>query len=281
MRTWQKVIVALSVLTVGVVLTRPWWMPVDPWNASELVHEAQTRYKAIAMRPIEGLDEAAFRDHITVKMTWPKQMPKGSGPLDALQRKFARFYALRFLAPDADQYINWRRNAGYRLRDYDELNGMWQIEKDHAAIFNEPASKDRDLDAMFRKFFAVGLTVSNGSAKPVKIADMADGLATVVGVVTSPSQPRPSVAGVMGAEMWQGKTSGTTRNWWNAPISWRDVLKRDRRVVWAEIGIVTTLGDGAVHPRVHSFFWDPARGMWILDGVYDYNFALAGAALEY
>jgi hypothetical protein len=281
MRAWQKAILALVLLGVGAAFTRSWWMSRDPWDSSDLVNVPQQRLRAVPMRPVADLDEPALRDLVSTTMTWPKEMPPGSGPLDALQREFARFYALRFLTQDVDQYVQWRRASGYRLRDYDEMNRAWQIEQDYAAFFNEPAPKDRDIDAMFRKFFEIGLTASNGSAKPIKVADSAEGLAVAVGVMTSPSQPRLAVAGVMPAEIWQGKISGTTRNWWNAPTSWRDVLKRDRRVVWAEIGIVTTFADGAVHPRVHSFFWDPARGMWMLDTINDTNFIRPGAALEY
>jgi len=281
MRVWQVSIISVSVLAVVAILTRSWWVPHDPRDSSELVRDAQARFRSIKMRPAGELDEASFREHITKNATLPKIVPSGSGSVEALLREFSRFYTLRFITQDYEQYADWRRNAGYRLREYEDLNGIWQIEKDYAAIFKEPPPAGREVKGMFRNFFSIGLTTAGGSAKPAKIADSSEGLALVVGVVTSPSQPRPSLSGVMGAEIWQGKTSATLRNWWNAPTSWRDVLKRDRRVVWAEIGIVTTFADDAVHPRVHSFYWDPSRGVWVLDGVYDYNFARDGAALEY
>lgn len=281
MKVWKVSIVSIGVLTVVAIVTRSWWMPRDPRDSSERVRDVQARFRSIAMRPVVELDESSFREYFSKNATLPKSMPSGSGSIEALLREFSRFYALRFLTQDYEQYADWRRQSGYRLREYNDLNGMWQIEKDYTAIFKEPPSADRDVERMFRKFFSIGLTTENGSAKPVKIADSSEGLAVVVGVVTSPSQPRPFVAGVMPAEIWQGKTSGTARNWWIAPTTSRDVLKRDRRIVWAEIGIVTTFADGAVHPRVHSFYWDPARGMWILDSVNDCNFARVGTALEY
>ncbi len=281
MRAWQVTIVAICVIAVIAILTRPLWMPRDPRDASELVRDAQSRFRSIPMRLVADLDESSLREHFAGTATKPEHMPDGSGSMDALLGEFTRFYTLRFITQDVEAYFAWRRGAGYQLRTYDDLNGIWQIEKDYEAIFRDTPPPDRDVARMFRKFFAIGLTADGGSAKPVRISNSAEGLAVVVGVMTSPSQTRPFVSGIMGAEIWQGKTSGTTRNWWNAPTAWRDVLKRDRRVVWAEVGIVTTFGDGAVHPRVHSFFWDPKRGTWVLDGVYDYNYARVGSALEY
>ncbi|XVJ58242.1 MAG: hypothetical protein HEQ23_02115 [Tepidisphaera sp.] len=233
------------------------------------------------MRSSTEFDEASFYDYYKSTATLPSRLPDGSGSIDALLKEFSRFYTLRFVTQDFDKYVQWRRASGYILRAYDDLQSNWQIEQDYSAIFKSPVPPGRDVETMFKEFFSTGLLVENGSAKPVKIADSPEGLAVVAGVVTSPSQSRPFVSGVMPAEIWQGKSSGTTRNWWNAPSSWRDVLKRDRRVVWAEIGLVTTFGDGAVHPRVHSFYWDPRRSLWVLDGVYDYNVARVGTALEY
>jgi hypothetical protein len=102
MKAWQKLILALGLLAVGAVFTRSWWLPRDPWDSSVLVQEPQERFKTIPMRPVAELDDAAFREHLTVTMTWPEEMPPGSGSLDALQREFTRFYTLRFLTPDVD-----------------------------------------------------------------------------------------------------------------------------------------------------------------------------------
>jgi hypothetical protein len=283
MKSARVAVVVAMVIALGVYASRRWWGPERSVVTSEdLIRVAAVEFRRIPMRPVGEFSRASFRQHLETTMVMPSEMPPGAGTTAALLDEFASFFERRYMEPDAEKYIAWRRERGYNLKSYATMNSQWGVGKDYTEIVGSPPASEKDVESIFRTFFDVGLTLGGGVSRPVGLAQQRSGLAIAVGTVTSPSQPRPFVSGELPSSVWHGKTSGTMRNWWEPPRSSRDVLKRDRSLTWAEVGMICEFADGSRRPRIHSFYWDRVANRWMLDSICDYNADMSRVtALEY
>ncbi len=280
----QAGVVVVVVAGVLAVATRLWWWPSSPAVSTgvvELIAQGRREFAKLSMTRTADIDADVLRTLLAeqghAEGTWPADV----GDRDGVLRAFSDFFVKRYVRPNVGEYISWRRSAGYVPRDYGEFNKVWGVEDDYLAIFKElPPVKG--TEAMFPRFFDVGLTMANGSMKPVAVTNDSRGIVIAIGEVRHPGQPRPVLSTEIPSSLWHGKTSATPRCWWEPVHKWEDILKREHRVVWVEIGVIVEFGDGFRRPLVHSFFWDPIDKRWMLGTINSYNDDMTRiTALEY
>ena len=251
-------------------------------TSEDLIRVATTEFKRIPMRPLGEFSTSSLRQHLETTILFPAVMPRGVGTTSALLDEFTSFFERRYMDPVVEKYIVWRRERGFVLKSFSTMDAQWGVGKDYDQIVGNPPPDAKDLESVFRVFFDVGLTLGGGVSRPVGLPIERSGLAIAVGTVTSPSQQRPFVSGELPSSVWHGKTSGTMRNWWEPPRSSRDVLKQERALTWAEVGMICEFADGSRRPRIHSFYWDRVANRWMLDSICDYNADMTRiTALEY
>ena len=243
------------------------------------VRQGEAVYPTIHTRPIGSKEQ--IRDALghTEFMNEPANR---CGSRDALLDRVSAFLYYRFVQDSPEVYAQWRRSSGHHLKSLDEMIHPWFIDQAYEAYFNEPFPEDPDVEALFRKFWPIGLGWGEGVNRPVALADESKGLTIRFGTLAPGNPNRDMLDGQLGTDLWHGGIAATMRRWWRQPHDTQDLLDRFGRADYAEVGIIMGYADGSRRPLILTYLWDPIEHRWSLEHVNVNNFDSPDlSAMEY
>lgn len=221
--------------------------------------------------------------HLKSIATIEGDIPSDPAVTEALFLKFAEFESLRYGGANADEYARWRISSGFRLRPLEIMQKEWFIREAFKATTGAELPLTLDPMETFSRFYAFGLTASDGASNPHKVADDSSGVVAHFRKVTSILE-RPVVNGNIGTTLWYGRIAITMRKWWEPEPEYTPerILELQGSLLRAELGVITKFEDGHLCPRNYSFYWDPSASRWMLEHINDNNSDFSNATpLEY
>ncbi len=265
-------VVASSCATLAVwrmgLLRRPERNP----EVAAYFREARAVYAPVKM---VALDPTLSREEVCARldaMEFAGDPPPADGALDALRAEAADFIYFRFAQASPEAYRRWRDGGGARRRPVERLSAQAEAGAAYEALFGEPVPRDVTFDAFLDRMWPTGLAIGDGANRPTAMAIEATGLAAAIGTMaTDDIRDRPRIDATLSNQWWRGINGGTMRGWWDPPLTFTELLRRDGRVVCAEVGVLLEFASGARRPLVLTYFWDPRARRWYLQIVCQYN----------
>jgi hypothetical protein len=190
----------------------------------------------------------------------------------SLHQAVADFLFHRFLQDSPARYREWREQHGYRAKSVEEMIARADLEYTYRLFTGGDLPPDITHEQAFDRLWAPSLEYGSGFNRPVAVAADRRGLSTVLGWWTSSNQERVSVEGELSRHLWRGGTAANMRNWWKPRFDAQELIKRDGRVLFAEVGLVVEYADGTRRPMVMNYARDPQHSEWVLLHVTAYNF---------
>ena len=197
----------------------------------------------------------------------------GAGPKGALLDGAAEFVFYRYFANSADEYMKWRRERGYTLVDLKTLDRIFLVKEMVQFFTGAPVPDDATSEWAFRESLRRILETEGGKHRAKGIASVKKGLVCVFGELTMLDRERSPIQGEMPWELWRGGmgTGGTTPNWWRSTSDLDDLVKKHKKVAFADLGIVMEYQSGLRVPIALTYLWDPELKSWRLTYFNTYN----------
>lgn len=192
----------------------------------------------------------------------PAGLPAGSAA--QLASAVGGFLAARFGDGTPQDYIRWRREAGYEPRSLDDLRATWFLDETHEFLFGRPAPDDAPWEELHAAVLSGMDRARGGRHRLVRVAGTADGVAVAVKRLTRVDPSWPAVGGVVGELLDTGNTISSNHPWWKPPTDDRTLLAERGEAVVAQVSFVAEFGDGTRRPVTLSHVWDPVRNRWWL-----------------
>lgn len=243
-------------------------------EAKALRSKGQSEYATIKVMPFAELQSVEEARELLGAMAFPAAAPPGAGSKDELLAAVAEFVYYRYGQGDVGVYKQWRRASGYQFQALGVMKDVFSMDLNYEEVLHEPMPEDRGTEFVFDRLWAAALDAPQRSTRPVAMAAAGKGLTTAYGELTLETQaePRP-LAGEMSADLWRGGGGGGSPNWWIAPVPRVQLLREYKTIVYAEVGIVLEFAEGARHPVVLTYLWDPSWRRWRLEFYVQYNTA--------
>lgn len=188
------------------------------------------------------------------------QLPRGAA--ERLAADASELLRHRFGAGSAAGYVQWRREAGYRLRGSEELQTKCLVQEVHRYLFKQELAAGADWDELQAKVLTAMDTHGGGRHRVDKIASDAAGVAVAVKRLTPADPSWPAVGGVVGDLLDAGNLISTHWPWREAPLDPDSLLQANGEALVAQVSLLAQMGDGSVRPMTLSHVWDPAAGRW-------------------
>lgn len=192
-------------------------------------------------------------------------------PADARERlatDVSRFLGARFGDGSADEYIRWRREAGYLPREIEDLRQNWFLDQTYEFLFHEPVPDDVPWNELHARVVAAMDRLTHGEHRLDRIASAPGAVAVVVKRLTRADPSWPPVGALPGELLDTGNAIATSQSWWTAPIDVEDLLERNGEALVAQVAFVGEFGNGARRPISLSHVWDPDRRRWWLVAIH-------------
>lgn len=242
-------------------------------EASRLLEEGRDAYRRVEMLPVESFAGAADVRRALDAMTIRGDLALNAAERDAMLAHLAGFVYYRFVQPDPEAYIRWRREEGYTLRDADAM-AMLGMEAIHRQAFDRPPENGATVDQVFRALLAAERPRDTAAWRATRLPAAALGMACVAGTITLDRMQRAPVSGEMPADLWQGRVGGAVPNWFRRGRSIDELLRSEPGVEYADAGLVVEFADGSRRPLVVTLIRDPGDGRWRIEYLLVWNYPL-------
>lgn len=206
---------------------------------------------------------------------------------DSLARLIADWLDYRARA-DVDGYAAWMRSRGYTLalKDLDaprhysmldlDIKNAWRVYTGSEA---PERVSDIDPEEFFRVAFARSLEEKSGYLRGERVSTRMQVLYQSIPITRPDTRP-----GGLGdwpeGDLWVGYSVAGDRPHWRPPITYEEVLQRDRVALVAMVFVATQAQSGAWLPMCISCYYDMATGEWhIVSATYS-NSLYGGFAIE-
>lgn len=199
--------------------------------------------------------------------------------LQAIILATSEFLHYRFGQPSANDYVQWRRGRGERLKNISELRGLWLIDADYEAVFKEPYPCDDRIMEVFERFWHAGTDLIPGSTITEIAADPVG--VCVRAVRMGPGDPWPLLECELTSELWHGYVVNNKRNWWQGPTDANELRRRHAFLDVIVLGLVVRMDNGDRVPWHFTWHKDPSAKIWVLHSVTTGNVLDSGSSLEF
>jgi hypothetical protein len=244
--------------------------------ARQTAEDGAMAFARVAMSPLTSFSDPAdlsvnLAQRMDTRSTGPPE-DVANADTRSLHRAVADFLYYRFLQDSPARYREWREQHGYRARTIDEMIAREDLDYTYTLFTGRKLPPDITPQQAFDKLWGPSLEYGSGFNRPVSVAVDRRGLTTVLGWWTSSNQERVSVEGELSRHLWRGGTAANMRSWWKPRLDAQELITRDTRVMFAEVGLLVEYADGTRRPMVMSYARDPQLSEWLLLHVTAYNF---------
>lgn len=280
--TLKLVVVAVGVVGAGVLA---WRSLVHRQEASDAARssyeqtartwfeEGQAEFAKLEMRDAATLaDVGAVREALG-RVLRPPPAPAGVGSADDLMKQVAEFVYYAFVQDSYPAYREWRRSQGDSLLPAATLEDFWMVKTGiYPYVMKKPWAPGMDSEAAFEDLWNWSRSPAGRASRIKGIASQPRGGALMFGELTREDpRTRLTISGEMPAEVWRGVYNATHPNWWMMPDVAQRLALSSGKADYAEVGLIMEFGDGARHPLVMTWHWQPSAGRWRLLHLCSYN----------
>lgn len=184
---------------------------------------------------------------------------------------------------NADQYIRWRRDQGYRWTDRDDLEINWTVHEAWPLIVTDgtPFPGYDHPDRVFAGLFGPVLDLGTGRNRPIGISADSAGLIVDRDYPTKSNPDLDLISGTFDEGLWHGRSVGTLCAFWQPPRAFDRALVIDGSVEVVRIGMIVEFADGSRRPMIQKWLWDPKADRWFLYALNEQHDEGKGAAGYY
>lgn len=291
-RSGKTLLVVGAAIALGIVGAAAWRSASPAYDIPRHeVRAVKTAHAWFAAAPtVPAADSAVVLETIARAEILTNQ-PDAFVPSEEMQHSLASMVAtwigLRADA-DADAYAEWMRSRGYTLA-LDHPDGRSHYSMQDRDLRNawkfytgNDASDDLatiDPGTFFRIAFERSLSMKTGYHRPSEVSSRVQ-IAYMAIPITRPD-PRPvGLNDWPEADYWEGNSVSGDRPHWIAPVTYRDVLQRDRVALTAVVFIAVRSANGHWTPMSVACYYDLAAGEWHIESASYSNTLRRGIAIE-
>lgn len=171
--------------------------------------------------------------------------------------------SMRFGQSSPLAYRAWRAAHGSVWTPLDYLSRVWGMREDYEKRFGRPYPDNPQQ--LFDDYWATPCELGESANRIVGVLTQPGTSQIVRGTILAANPLDPPLAGVLGAEVWEGQISSTMCPHWQPPRGREELLREHGWADVALVGVISVASDGSRRPMVMCFLWDPSASRWFLE----------------
>lgn len=244
---------------------------LDSREREQARREANEHFKRVQIVPLQQLNSIESLMAVVSGSTVEDEPGASHSSEDAagVRRAIAELIHYRYCQPDPQVYMDWRRTAGYTMRDRPTMLDVLREASTYRWCTGETPPTEVELDEIFRRIWHCYAKRATQYSRPRGIASEASGLTIRFGELTMVGSTRryPRPAGVLGEASWHAPPQGAPVMWFAPSPSGLDCLQAGRKVRAATAGVIVECEDGSRYPMHFRLIQRSGERAWLVDMV--------------